>query len=144
MDKSHRLYESTFIINASLDDAQVDAVITRVQDVIAKNGGGVTALNKWGRKRLAYPINKKTNGFYVNLEFSAPGPLLAALERAYQLDEMVLRYLTIVLDKKAVASREKALAAAAAAAAAAAPDAPAPAVPAREPLFKEGTGEKKS
>jgi small subunit ribosomal protein S6 len=140
MDTSHRLYESTFIINASLDDAQVDAVIGRVQDVIAKNGGNVTALNKWGRKRLAYPINKKTNGFYVNLEFDAPGPLLAALERSYQLDEMVLRYLTIVLDKKAVATREKA----AAAAAAAAPDAPAPAVPAREPLFKEGTGEKKS
>ena len=141
MDKSHRLYESTFIINASLDDAQVDAVIARVQDVIAKNGGNVTALNKWGRKRLAYSINKKTNGFYVNLEFAAPGPLLAALERSYQLDEMVLRYLTIVLDKKAVVTREKA---AAAAAAAAAPDAPAPAVPAREPLFKEGTGEKKS
>jgi small subunit ribosomal protein S6 len=140
MDKSHRLYESTFIINASLDDAQVDAVIARVQDVIAKNGGSVTALNKWGRKRLAYPINKKTNGFYVNLEFAAPGPLLAALERSYQLDEMVLRFLTIVLDKKAVIAREKALAAAAAAA----PDAPAPAVPAREPLFKEGTGEKKS
>jgi small subunit ribosomal protein S6 len=140
MDKSHRLYESTFIINASLDDAQVDAVIARVQDVIAKNGGNVAALNKWGRKRLAYPINKKTNGFYVNLEFAAPGPLLAALERSYQLDEMILRYMTIVLDKKAVATREKA----AAAAAAAAPDAPAPAVPAREPLFKEGTGEKKS
>jgi small subunit ribosomal protein S6 len=139
MDKSHRLYESTFIINASLDDAQVDAVIARVHDVIAKNGGSVTALNKWGRKRLAYSINKKTNGFYVNIEFSAPGPLLAALERSYQLDEMVLRYLTIVLDRKAIAAREKALAAAAAV-----PEVPPAAVPVREPLFKEGTGEKKS
>ena len=81
MEKA-RLYETTFIVNASLDDTQVDAVIGRVQDVIVKNGGTANALNKWGRKRLAYSINKKTNGFYVNIEFTAPAPLLASLERA--------------------------------------------------------------
>jgi small subunit ribosomal protein S6 len=134
-----RLYETTFIINASLDDTQVDAVIGRVQDVIVKNGGTVSALNKWGRKRLAYSINKKTNGFYVNCEFSGPPPLLAALERSFQLDEMILRFLTIQLDKKALAARAKA------AAAAAAPPAADPApVPPREPLFREPATEKKS
>ncbi len=132
MDKPKRLYETTFIVNASLDDAQIDGVITRVQDLIGRNGGTVTAVNKWGRKRLAYSINKKTNGFYVNLELEAPGTLLAPLERAYQLDEMILRYLTIMLDRKAIAAR-KASAAAAAAAAAQAANEPAPAVPAREP-----------
>jgi small subunit ribosomal protein S6 len=138
MDKATRIYESTFIINASLDDAQVEGVITRVQDVIAKHGGTMNAVNKWGRKRLTYSINKKTNGFYVNVEFTAPGTLLAALERSFQLDEMILRYLTIALDRKALAARAKALAAAAA------PPLEEPAaVPAREPLFKEGAGEKK-
>ncbi|MDH3252296.1 MAG: 30S ribosomal protein S6, partial [Ignavibacteria bacterium] len=73
MEKKTHLYEATFIVNASLDDAQVDNVIGRVQDVITKNGGTIALLNKWGRKRLSYPINKKTNGFYVNLEFDAPG-----------------------------------------------------------------------
>lgn len=132
MDTAKKIYETTVIINASLDDAQTDAVIGRVQDTITKNGGTVNAINKWGRKRLAYSINKKTNGFYVNIEFTAPGTLLALLERSYQLDEMILRYLTIVLNSKALKSR--------AAAAIAAPpvvEQPAEPVPAREPLFKE-------
>ena len=134
-----RLYETTFIVNASLDDTQVDAVIGRVQDVIVKNGGSASALNKWGRKRLAYSINKKTNGFYVNLEFTAPPPLLASLERAFQLDEMILRFLTLQLDERAIAARAKAQAAAAAPPAAD----PAPVQP-REPLFKEPASDKKS
>jgi small subunit ribosomal protein S6 len=138
MEKA-RLYETTFIVNASLDDTQVDAVIGRVQDVIIKNGGTANALNKWGRKRLAYSINKKTNGFYVNIEFTAPAPLLASLERAFQLDEMILRFLTIQLDQKAIAARAKAQAAAAAPPAAE----PAPVQP-REPLFKEPAADKKS
>ena len=137
MEKA-RLYETTFIINASLDDTQVDAVIGRVQDVIVKNGGTANALNKWGRKRLAYSINKKTNGFYVNIEFTAPPPLLASLERSFQLDEMILRFLTLHLDPKALASRAKAQAAAAAPPAAD----PVPVQP-REPLFKEPAADRK-
>jgi small subunit ribosomal protein S6 len=138
MGTAQRIYESTFIINASLDDAQVDSVIGRVQDLIVKNGGTINALNKWGRKRLSYSINKKTNGFYVNLEFTAPGTLLAGLDRSFQLDEMILRFLTIQLDRKALAARAKSLAAAAV------PAEAQPAVPAREPLFKETAGEQKS
>ena len=141
MDKALRMYETTFIVNASLDDSQVDAVIGRVQDTITKNGGTVTALTKWGRKRLAYSISKKTNGFYVNIEFKAPSTLPGTLERAFQLDEMILRSLMITLDPKALQAR--AAAAAAAASAAQAQEAPAPPVPAREPLFSEGPEEKK-
>jgi len=133
-----QLYETTFIVNASLDDSQTDAVIGRVQDVIVKNGGTVNALNKWGRKRLSYSINKKTNGFYVNIEFTAPGTLMAPMERSFQLDEMILRFLILRLDKKALAARAKAQAAAAAPP----PAEPAP-VPAREPLFKEGPADRK-
>ena len=130
MDTRKRIYETTFIINASLEDTQVDAVIGRVQDTISKNGGATKALNKWGRKRLAYPIRKKTNGFYVNIEFEAPSTLLSQLERSFQLDEMILRYLTIQLDSKALAARAAGLAGIAAA------EAPAPPPPpAREPLF---------
>lgn len=126
---TQRTYESTVIINASLDDTQVESVITRITETITKNGGAVTALNKWGRKRLAYPINKKTNGYYLNMEFAAPSGLIAVLERSYQLDEMVLRYLTIVLDAKAIAAKQ------ASALAAAPVEEPAKPVPAREPLF---------
>lgn len=102
-----KLYESTFIVNAAFDDAQIDAVIEKVKDVITKNGGEVRDLAKWGRKRFAYPIRKKNNGFYVVCEFNATGDLVAKLERHYQLDENIIRYLTIALDKKALQSRIK-------------------------------------
>jgi small subunit ribosomal protein S6 len=135
MEPSQRLYETTFIVNASLDDPQVDAVIGRVQETITKNGGTIKALTKWGRKRLAYPLNKKTNGFYVNIEFDAPSPVPNLLERFYHLDEMILRHLTIIVDKRAIKAR--------AALAAATPPVAAEVAPAREPLFTETAEEKK-
>lgn len=100
-----KLYESTFIVNAALDDAQIDGVIEKVKDNITKNGGEVVELAKWGRKRFVYPIKKKNNGFYVVCEINAPGDFVAKLERHYQLDENIIRYLTIALDKRALKSR---------------------------------------
>jgi len=122
-----RTYETTFIVNASLDDAQIESVINRVQDTITKGGGTISAFNKWGRKRLAYAISKKTTGFYVNMEFVAPGTAIAGLKRTFQLDEMILRHLTIIVEPKVLKARK------ASAEAAPQPE-PAP-VPAREPLF---------
>jgi small subunit ribosomal protein S6 len=144
MASQKRLYETTFIVNASLDDPQIDTVIGRVQDLISRNGGAILAVNKWGRKRLAYTINKKSTGFYVNVEFEAPAAALSPLERTYQLEELVLRHLTIILDKKAIAARQ----ALQAAAAQTVPEAVAPAAvpqaaPAREPLFTEQAEEKR-
>ncbi len=110
MQFTKRLYETTFIVNASLDDAQIESAVARVQDVITKNGGTILAMNRWGRKRLAYPINKKTTGYYVNIEFDAPGNMITLLERSYQLDELILRYLTVRLSKNALKARAKALA----------------------------------
>ena len=140
MDTPKHTYETTIILNASLDDTQVDSAIGRVQETITKNGGAITSLNKWGRKRLAYSISKKTNGFYVNIEFTAPSTVIGLLERSYQLDEMVLRYLTIKLDKKALAAKAKMIVAPVEMDAT---PAPAPA-PTREPLFDEPGADKKA
>jgi small subunit ribosomal protein S6 len=100
-----RVYETTFIVNASLDDHQIDAVIEKVKDLIIKNGGEIRELVKWGRKRFTYTIKKKNNGFYVVIEFGAGGDIVAKLERHYFLDESILRYLTLVLDKRALKAR---------------------------------------
>ena len=105
MSDVKRVYETTFIVNASLDDHQIDAVIEKVKDLITKNGGEIREFVKWGRKRFAYPIKKKNNGFYVVIEFSAPGDVIAKLERHYFLDENILRYLSLVLDKRALKAR---------------------------------------
>ena len=131
MSSTKNIYETTFIVNASLDDAQIETAIARVQDTITKNGGTITALNKWGRKRLAYSINKKTTGYYCNIEFEGPGSLIALLERSYQLDELILRYLTIRLSKNALKARAQAILQAKAV----------PPDETREPLFEEKVNE---
>lgn len=104
------IYETTFIVNVSLDDAQIGVVTEKVKDFIIKNGGAIRELVQWGRKRFAYPIQNKNNGFYVVIEFSAPTDFIAKLERHYFLEENILRYLTIVLDKKALKARTSAAA----------------------------------
>lgn len=106
MNEIKRLYETTFIINASLEDPQIEVIIARIQEVIIKNGGDIVAINRWGRKRMLYQIKKKSSGYYVNIEFNALTTIVKALAHVYMLDEHILRYLTIKLEKKALKARE--------------------------------------
>ncbi|MFH0988873.1 MAG: 30S ribosomal protein S6 [bacterium] len=108
MTQIKRVYETTFIVNASLDDPQIDAVIEKVKELLVKNGSEINEIVKWGRKRFSYPIKKKNNGFYVIIEFVAPGDAIAKLERHYFLDDNIIRYLTLQLDKRALKARKAA------------------------------------
>ena len=114
MEQRKRLYETTFIVNASLEDGQIEGAIGHIQEVITRNGGEITAVNKWGRKRLAYTIQKKNNGFYTNIEFVGTEPVIAQLKRTFQLDQNYLRSLTIQVDPRQIKARKLAPAAAAA------------------------------
>ena len=100
-------YESAVIINAALDDEQIESIISRIKDFITNNGGDIREIENWGRKRLAYMINKSKIGYYAIFRFNAPTNIISKLERNYTLDEHVLRYLTISLDKDAVEFLEK-------------------------------------
>ncbi len=160
MDHRKRLYETTFIVNASLEDTQIEGAVGHIQEVITRNGGEITAVNRWGRKRLAYTIQKKNNGYYTNIEFVGTEPVIAQLKRTFQLDQNFLRSLTIQVDPRALKARRSAPAAppaampaasvaaaptATPAAASAAPvvtaePAPAPEVP-KKPLFEDEPGE---
>lgn len=106
MDSQRRkVYETTFIVNATLDDAQIDQSIEKFREFIVKQSGEVRVLDKWGRKRLAYPIQKKNNGFYAVCEYSAPADTIGKVERYFALDENVMRYLTVQLSEKALRAR---------------------------------------
>ncbi len=107
MEKAKKTYETTFIVNASLDDPIIDAIIAKVQEQIIRYGGEIITISKWGRKRLAYPIKKKNNGFYTVIDFKAFGSTIQQLEKYYKLDENILRYLTIQLDKKALQAKRE-------------------------------------
>ncbi len=95
-----RLYETTFIINAGLEDNDIEAVISKVAGYIENHGGKVQEVNKWGRRRLAYPINKKYNGYYVHMIFDANSNTIPILERFMVLEDTVLRHLTLILTTK--------------------------------------------
>lgn len=95
-----RLYETTFIVNAALEDAETEGIVKRVTDYIVDQGGQLVEVNKWGRRRLAYPIKKKYNGYYVYCAFEAPAAMIPLLERFFVLEDNVLRHLTVQLDPK--------------------------------------------
>ncbi|MFY8001624.1 MAG: 30S ribosomal protein S6 [Candidatus Kapaibacteriota bacterium] len=100
-------YETTFIVNASLEDANIEPVVNGTIDFIQNNGGTITTLDKWGRRRLAYPIQKKHNGYYVYVMYEAPPTLLPQLERYFQLEENVLRHLSIKMNGHAIEFRKQ-------------------------------------
>ena len=76
-------------------------------DLIKENGGEVVYEQDWGLKKLAYPIQKKTTGFYHLIEFKAEPAFIAKLETQYRRDERIIRFLTFAMDKHAVAYAEK-------------------------------------
>ncbi|HRP02001.1 MAG TPA: 30S ribosomal protein S6 [Candidatus Kapabacteria bacterium] len=102
-----RVYESTIIINAALEDNDVEAVISRICSYIENHGGQILEVDKWGRKRLAYPINKKYNGFYVHIVFNALPANIPMFERFLVLEDTVIRHLTLVLSDKLRAFRKE-------------------------------------
>ena len=89
-------YENTFIIDAQLPDEVIREKVSRFQSVVSDGGGEILYSEEWGNRRLAYEIRKRTQGYYVFMQFSAPPAFIAELERAQRLDESILRYLTAV------------------------------------------------
>ncbi len=101
------VYESAVLINAALDDEQIDSIISRLKETITNNGGEIREIENWGRKRLAYMVKKSKIGYYAIFRFDAPSNIVSKLERTYTLDEHILRYLTIKLDSDAIEYLEK-------------------------------------
>ncbi|MDQ1267140.1 MAG: small subunit ribosomal protein [Bacteroidota bacterium] len=104
-----RLYETTVIINAALEDGDIDSVISKVTNYIENHGGEILEINKWGRRRLAYPINKKYNGFYVHIIFNALPNAVPILERFLVLEDTILRHLSLILPKELYDYRKRRL-----------------------------------
>ena len=100
-------YETVFIVTSVLSEAQVQEVADKFQGVITENGGQIVNRENWGLKKLAYPIQKKTTGFYFLIEFAAEGDIINKLETQYRRDERVIRFLTFKQDKFAVEYSEK-------------------------------------
>lgn len=102
-----RLYETTFIVNAALEDQDIDAVVSKVTGYIENHGGSLNEVNRWGRRRLAYPINKKFNGYYVHCIYEILPENMPLIDRFLVLEDTVLRHLNLQLSDKLIEVRSK-------------------------------------
>ena len=100
-------YETVFIATPVLSEEQMKETVKKYIDLLTSKGAEIVYENNWGMRKLAYPIRKKTTGFYYLIEFRAEGSVINDLEVAYKRDERLLRFLTVSLDKHAVAYNEK-------------------------------------
>jgi small subunit ribosomal protein S6 len=100
-------YETVIVLTPLLSDEVAKEAIAKFRSVLTDNGAEIINEDSWGLKKLAYPIQKKTTGYYHLIEYKAPGELINKLEIEFRRDERVLRFLTVALDKHAVAYSEK-------------------------------------
>lgn len=102
-----RRYETVFIMTPVLSDEQAKETVQKFKKLLTDKGAQMKHEEDWGLKKLAYPIQKKTTGFYHLFEFEAEGNLVSELEVNYKRDERVIRFLTVSLDKYGVEFVEK-------------------------------------
>lgn len=95
-------YETIFVMTPVLSDDQLKETVNDYKTFLKEKGAEIVKEDNWGLKKLAYPIKKKSTGFYHLFEFKAPGTAIAELEVAYGRDERLLRFITVKLDKHAI------------------------------------------
>lgn len=88
------LYETIFIAPADWPTQRLDEFLEKIKGLVEKAGGKLTHVDKWGRRRLAYPIKRHREGFYVFFMFEAPGPFLAELDKFFLVSEEIIRQVT--------------------------------------------------
>ena len=94
-----RHYEMIFIVHPNVPEGEISKVTDKVTSVITQRKGEVITIKDWGKKRFAYKVKKSTKGYYFLLYFAATPDVLAELERTLRIDEKILRYQTIRMDK---------------------------------------------
>lgn len=100
-------YETVFIVNSILSEQQIKDTVAKFKDILVKAGAEVYHEETWGVRKLAYPINKRSNGYYQLFEFKAPAKTIATLDTEFRRDENIIRSLTVSLDKYGVEFNER-------------------------------------
>ncbi len=100
-------YETVFILTPVLSEDQMKDTVQKFVKILKTNGSKIISDEMWGLKKLAYPIQHKTTGFYNLIEFEADPTVIVKLETEFRRDEKVLRFLTTALNKHAITYNEK-------------------------------------
>ena len=99
MAKINANYEAVYILNPSLSEEQIAALVAKFKAVVEANGT-VSEVDEWGKRRLAYPIDYKTEGYYVLVNYTAEASVPKEIERNLQISDSILRYLTVKVEEK--------------------------------------------
>jgi small subunit ribosomal protein S6 len=94
-----RRYETVAIVDPDLASEERGPFFDRVAELFEQQGGLLVATDKWGTRKLAYPIKKKERGYYVRFDFCGNGPVVDELERFFRIDDRVLKYMTVLLEE---------------------------------------------
>ncbi len=100
-------YETVFILNPVLSEEQIKETVKKYEDILVSKGAKMISKEDWGLKKLAYAIQHKKSGFYHLFEYTSPGDAINDLEVEFRRDERIMRYLTVALDKHAIAWAER-------------------------------------
>ena len=93
-----RNYEAMYILRADLEEEALEAAVARFDDVVKSNNGEIVKTERWGKRRLAYEVNGKTEGYYILMTFKAPNNVSNELDRILKIQDDVLRHLVIKKD----------------------------------------------
>ncbi|HET6330740.1 MAG TPA: 30S ribosomal protein S6, partial [Holophagaceae bacterium] len=105
-----RRYETIFIASPTLTEEQADELVKFFEGIIAEQGGELIKTDKWGRRKLAYEVQKFSEGYYTLFEMDADNKLVAELERRFRNHESVIKYLSVRMDgleKAAARSKQR-------------------------------------
>lgn len=94
-----RRYEQVCILRPSLSEEEITRIIDNTTQLIQEDEGSVIFLNKWGMRKLAYPIKKESQGYYVLCDFAASPAVVSEIERKFRIDDAVLKYLTVKISE---------------------------------------------
>jgi len=101
------MYETIFILDSLLTQEEIDKTVDRIRELIEANNGKVLDIDKWGKRRLAYEIEKKQYGYYVSIEFEAEGNIPQVLQTEFNFTDKVIRYLTYRYTKNKLKARQR-------------------------------------
>jgi len=91
-------YEVIAIVKSDLPDDDITSLIERIEKIITKRKGLIVKIDKWGKRRLAYEINKQKDGYYFFIDLVGDGPIIDEIERNYKIDDRILKFITIKKD----------------------------------------------
>jgi len=95
-----RIYEELFIIRPDATEEEIDAYIEQLTQLITTGGGTVDKVEKWGVRKLAYRVEKRHEGFYVLVQFTAGAEVVKEVERRMRVTDLVLKFITVRIDEK--------------------------------------------